>query len=381
MREILDLTGKTFGRLTVISFNKKEKRKIFWNCICDCGKEVIILRNNLKNGHTKSCGCYKKERTHEAKFKDLTGQKFGRLFVKEYKGSNKNSNSLFLCECDCGKKIIVSGSSLTTGNTKSCGCFQKEKAHEMGFKDFTGQKFGRLLVKEYKGTNTVRNSLFLCECECGKQTIVSGGRLTSGNTQSCGCLNKERIHEANFKDITGQKFGRLLVKEHRGYNRKRESLWLCSCDCGKEKIISGSHLISRDTLSCGCYHKERILECNSGANSPNWRGGISFEPYCPKFNNDLRRRIRFFFNNECILCGKNKIENKRELSCHHIEYNKKACCDGKPVHFAILCSSCHAKTNKDREQWEAMLHRIIDEIYGGKSYYTKEEILNGEFIK
>jgi hypothetical protein len=35
--------------------------------------------------------------------------------------------------------------------------------------------------------------------------------------------------------------------------------------------------------------------------------------------------------------------------------------------------SCHSKTNKDRERWESMLHRIIDEIYDGKSYYTKDE--------
>lgn len=117
----------------------------------------------------------------------------------------------------------------------------------------------------------------------------------------------------------------------------------------------------------------------SGPNHWNWKDGISFEPYCPKFNNNLKERIRAFFNYECIICGKSTEENitnngrKFELSCHHVEYNKNACCDGKPVHFAALCLRCHSKTNYDTEKWENILHIIINEIYNGKSYYTKEE--------
>jgi hypothetical protein len=105
----------------------------------------------------------------------------------------------------------------------------------------------------------------------------------------------------------------------------------------------------------------------------NWQGGISFEPYCPKFNDDLKRRIRSFFDYECVLCNKSTEENKQQLSCHHVEYSKLACCDGKPVYFAALCIRCHTITNYDRPRWEAMLHRIIDEIYGGRSYWTKDE--------
>jgi hypothetical protein len=106
---------------------------------------------------------------------------------------------------------------------------------------------------------------------------------------------------------------------------------------------------------------------------PNWKGGISFEPYCPKFDDYLKLRIRMFFDNRCVVCGKTKEENMQELSCHHVEYDKSACCHGRPVHFAALCIGCHGATNWDRSRWEAILHRIIDEIYGGKSYWTKNE--------
>jgi hypothetical protein len=117
------------------------------------------------------------------------------------------------------------------------------------------------------------------------------------------------------------------------------------------------------------------IEKISGQNGNNWRGGISFEPYCPKFNKDLKRRVRAFFDRRCVICGKSEAEDRRALSVHHVEYNKEACCDGKTVHFAALCWKCHAHTNYARERWEAMLHRIIDEIYGGRSYFTKDEWL------
>lgn len=125
--------------------------------------------------------------------------------------------------------------------------------------------------------------------------------------------------------------------------------------------------------------RQKISKATSGKNNPNWKDGISYEPYCPKWTPDLRRRIRAFFNYECVLCGKSQNENITktgklyQLHCHHVEYNKMACCDGNPIHFAALCNSCHAKTNNNRKIWEEILHRIINEIYNGHSYYTKNE--------
>ncbi len=60
-RKSKDLTGQKFGRLTVISRHMTESRGVFWNCICDCGKEKIVNSGHLKNGHTKSCGCIQDE--------------------------------------------------------------------------------------------------------------------------------------------------------------------------------------------------------------------------------------------------------------------------------------------------------------------------------
>ena len=54
-----DLTGQKFGRLTVLALDNCENGKARWLCKCDCGKKVSVSRNCLTSGNTKSCGCYK----------------------------------------------------------------------------------------------------------------------------------------------------------------------------------------------------------------------------------------------------------------------------------------------------------------------------------
>jgi len=61
---------------------------------------------------------------------DLVGRRFGRLVVLERAGSNKDS-ALWRCRCECGAETIVARANLLgTHNTRSCGCLQRERAHE-----------------------------------------------------------------------------------------------------------------------------------------------------------------------------------------------------------------------------------------------------------
>jgi hypothetical protein len=56
----LDLTGKTFAKLTVVGHVKKVGTHQYWKCICECGEIKDIQGNSLKSGKTTSCGCYQK---------------------------------------------------------------------------------------------------------------------------------------------------------------------------------------------------------------------------------------------------------------------------------------------------------------------------------
>lgn len=64
------------------------------------------------------------------------------------------------------------------------------------FIDLTGQRFGRLVVIGQAGRNRHGQMMWLCRCDCGKEVVVAGCNLRSGNTQSCGCLNRERVAAA-----------------------------------------------------------------------------------------------------------------------------------------------------------------------------------------
>lgn len=58
-------------------------------------------------------------------------------------------------------------------------------------------------------------------------------------------------------DLTGKNFGKLQVIEWAGNDKYNNSLWLCKCQCGKEKIISSNCLVTGNTRSCGCLNDEQ----------------------------------------------------------------------------------------------------------------------------
>jgi len=66
------------------------------------------------------------------KYKDISGDKFGKLTVISYNGSTKSGRAKWLCICECGNQTTVLASSLKTGNTISCGCVLKSKITRHG---------------------------------------------------------------------------------------------------------------------------------------------------------------------------------------------------------------------------------------------------------
>lgn len=120
----IDLTGQTFNNLTVIrKADTQNGQKTMWICKCACGAETTASTTDLKSGHKKSCGCRKKR----PNAKDLTGQRFGRLTVIKRNGTNQHRRAIWRCKCDCGKYTNVNAPDLLSGNTKSCGCWGREK--------------------------------------------------------------------------------------------------------------------------------------------------------------------------------------------------------------------------------------------------------------
>ena len=123
-----------------------------------------------------------------------------------------------------------------------------------------GQKFGRWEVLDLPFVKEGRTCC-VCICECGRSRNVYMYALLSGATLSCGCLRDELTTIRNTHNIIGQKFGRLVVIRRDGVSKHRNIVWMCKCDCGNTVSVTGGHLLSGHTTSCGCFHKERQSEC------------------------------------------------------------------------------------------------------------------------
>jgi hypothetical protein len=128
--------------------------------------------------------------------------------------------------------------------------------------NIAGQKFGRLLALRYVGSTKSGQAKWECKCDCGNHCVVKATYLLKGNTKSCGCLQDETRRTNNFHDLTGQRFGRLLVIERAEdkiqTNGRHRTRWKCQCDCGNITYVLSEHLVTGDTQSCGCLHHDKI---------------------------------------------------------------------------------------------------------------------------
>lgn len=87
-------------------------------------------------------------------------------------------------------------------------------------KNCIDQRFGRLIVIDYAGTNKGRHALWKCKCDCGNIIITTGNNLRSGNTESCGCMASERLVRRNTKHGESQT---RLYKIWRGMHTRCEN--------------------------------------------------------------------------------------------------------------------------------------------------------------
>ena len=226
--------GDRFGRLVVIRETTKDERVNQagrnYLCKCDCGNEVIIYGHNLKTGNTKSCGCLSRETASKNNTKDIPiGTQYGHLTVIERAPKHDNGLAYWICQCDCGNIVEVSGRDLRSGKVTSCECKKYNPIDE------TGKRYGKLLVlKRVKNDkDTHSGAIWLCQCDCGNIVEVRGDQLRAGQ-RSCGCVKSykemeieqflqqnqvEYAREFTFPDLKSKKnyplrFDFAIFKDH-----------------------------------------------------------------------------------------------------------------------------------------------------------------------
>lgn len=92
-----DLTGKTFGRLTMVEYMGQKNNKSSWRCICVCGTEKVVSKDKIKSGGTVSCGCYAREwlKTNKPNCLGHQVSLHGKSNTKEYKAWSSAKDRCF----------------------------------------------------------------------------------------------------------------------------------------------------------------------------------------------------------------------------------------------------------------------------------------------
>ena len=131
----------------------------------------------------------------------LIGQKFNKLTVIKRSDYIFNNKIYWTCECDCGRRLDVLGTDLRNLNVTSCNFCKEDKI----WNDLSYQKFGLLTAICPTGEKQNSHIVWKCKCECGNFCEVNSNSLKSGNTSSCGCLNKKSIGEEKISKILNEK--------------------------------------------------------------------------------------------------------------------------------------------------------------------------------
>jgi len=359
-----------YGNLKVDSERRFEKDardqlRAVYDCLCRCGNSLSLTEKQLTKGSIRCCGC-------SAKFEDLTNQVFGKLTAVKFNGfkyyESGSRSTTWICRCECGREKIALSSPLKKGESWHCGCQLKRVSN------LVGQKYGKLTVLAIEGEFRSNDTLYLCECECGKKVTRKHNSLSGNKTKSCGCYAVD--------DLTGKEFGQLKVLARGIQTTNRGRLfWVCECSCGTVKEIDGAALKSGATISCGCYQRtlgqtraqsrdriklleEKLLYTyQRGAKARNY----SFQ---------LDEEIFFqLVHSPCHYCGKTESNESKDYYVKDvsIKYNGIDRIDnnlGYEVSNVVpCCSTCNRmKLERTKEEYMDWINRIVKNLnLGGEN--------------
>lgn len=190
----VNLIGKRFGYLTVVSLYENKSKEPKWVCLCDCGGTLIANAYGLVAGRTTCCG---------PNHFDMIGRVFGKLTViKRMENSKGNNNRRWLCKCTCGEKKIATTTYLKNGKTSHCGCSKKAK-----YVDRTIPAIN-ILIGSYKRISKIKNREFILS----REQFID---ITSSNCHYCG--------EPPNKTIEDNLRGNKSYYTYNGIDRKDSS--------------------------------------------------------------------------------------------------------------------------------------------------------------
>lgn len=195
----------------------------------------------------------------------------------------------------------------------------------------------------------------LCACGCGETIWNRGQQYVLGH----GTKNKPSLRKG-IKVST-------ITKERLSASCKGRVPWNKGIPATTKRKLNMSRALMGHVSA---------MKGKTGALCPNWRGGISFLPYCEKFNQKLKQIIRKRDNHVCQLCNikeENLISRAKHLSVHHVHYDKENCYPD----LITLCPNCNSVVNFNRKHYESLFMNKLNDrglLFWTLSLYKEKTI-------
>ncbi len=242
----------------------------------------------------------------------------------DYKCPNGHENSIIWNGWQQGKRCP------TCSDTKLTIEHVKESFSEEGY---------ILLSKEYINNATKLDY----KCNIGHKHSINWGHWRDG--MRCPfCAGNARLNIEHIREYFNKENYTLLSEKYANNHTKLNYI----CSEGHEHSIRWGNW--KEGKRCPTCKNIKF----SGSGNPSWKGGISYEPYCPIWSDkEYKQDIRNRDGNKCLNPTCKKKDHR--LHIHHINYNKKSC---SPSNVITLCGSCNTAANKDRE-WHTAWYKAL----------------------
>jgi len=260
------------------------------------------------------------------------------------------------------------------GSPKSCGCIRREITSKVNLILISvGEKFGKLVVVEYNGKRC------LCQCECGRKSVVMSTKLRTGKTRSCGCLREMNNKDTAAIIAPGSVFNRLTLMSQDG------AFGTFKCECGNEITVKTIKVRSGHTKSCGCLVVDHAVQMSKDKVRP--YGETAFNGVFAQYVCNAKSRgvefklskddVKLIVGKPCYYCGlppsNVKIVKSSIGKCVYSGIDRVNSSDGYTHENVVpCCIRCNnAKYDLSEEELLLYLKRLRSYTVPNETVYSK----------
>lgn len=340
-------------------FDKYVGNKIPLKVMCPKGHTCYMLFNNFRRG----CRCITCLNNNKTCY-HLTSTKYNIEYVKGYFIKEGyvplfdeyiNSNNIMKTQCPNGHIYYTNFNNFKNHNYRCRKCFVNSRRYTIEQVKSYFLKEGYVpLFDKYVNNKTQLKTM----CPNGHIYFVNFGGFKNLHSRCPICSNRKKY---TMKQVKAYFLKEGYIPLFNEYVNKNTNLKIM---CPKGHIVNMTFgNFSNGNRRCVVCYRESL----KGEGHHSWKGGISFDPYCPIFfDKEYKESIKIRDSYTCQnpYCYK----NDDMLNIHHIDYNKKNC---GPENLITVCRSCNSRANSDREWHTAWYQTIINHKYG----YVYNEII------